>query len=743
MINRLAFIFLLILINTACKGRIPKESGVVLQVGNDYPYYGGNKAGNRYSPLKQINIENVNNLQVAWSYNSDSDQDTLNMKKKRSKSIQCQPIVVKGVLYGTNPDLDLFAVDAATGKEIWTFSPSSKLNKSHITANRGVVYWEKENDRRVLFTIGSVLYAINADNGLIIPDFGNNGTVDLHEGLSDNLENDVNELAVSATTPGVVFKDLLILGSSVSERGDAAPGHIRAFNIVTGKLEWVFRTIPHPGELGYDTWPKDAYKEIGGANNWGGLVVDDKRGRVYFGTGSPASDFYGGNREGKNLFANCVISLNARTGKMQWYYQTIYHDLWDRDHPCPPNLTTIRKDGKNIDVVVEATKDGLVYVLDRDTGKSIFPVEELHVPVNGLPGEHPWPVQKFPVKPLPLSNQVFKEEDITNLSPDSKSYVKDISKKYSYTNKFTPPSEQGTLLFGYSGGVEWGGNAIDPDGVFYQNANNDPWLLQMTNANSRKEQLANVSHGNALYLLNCAACHGVDKKGSSDQFPDLSNLSKRLNQEQVETIIKTGSGRMPSFDHLTENDRKAIANYLFDIPTGMHANTEVLPENDQVEDSQKTFGFEPDYAIKSWKKLEDQNGYPGIKPPWGTLNAIDLNTGEYLWRVPLGEYPELKAKGIPATGTENYGGPVVTAGGLVFIAAAKDEKIRAFDKKTGKIVWEHTLPAAGFATPISYMVDGKQYIAIACGGGRGQKSGSQYVAFALTNRLNDIVMHAN
>ncbi len=733
MINRLAFIFLLLLLNVACKDRISADS-ISLKVGEDFPYYGGNKAGNRFSPLKQINTNNVNNLDVVWSYDSAKDQDTLTMKRRRSKSIQCQPIVVGGILYGTNPDLDLFAINAATGKELWTFSPFSKVNKSHITANRGVVYWEKGNDHRILFTVGPVLYALNADNGLPVADFGNDGTVDLHEGLSDNLDNDVNGLAVSATTPGVVFKDLLILGSSVSERGDAAPGHIRAFNIVTGKLEWVFRTIPHPGELGYETWPKDAYKEVGGANNWGGLVVDDDRGMIYFGTGSPASDFYGGNREGKNLFANCVIALNANTGKMKWYYQTIYHDLWDRDHPCPPNLTTINKEGKRIDVVVQATKDGLVYVLDRDTGKSVFPVEELPVPVDGLLGEHPWPVQKFPVKPLPVSTQVFKEEEITDVSEAASAYVKQIIKNLGYDNKFMPPSEEGTLLFGYSGGVEWGGNAIDPDGIFYQNANNDPWILQMTNASNRKEELTNVSHGNALYQINCAACHGADKKGNGDQFPDLRNISQRINKSQVQTIIKTGSGRMPSFSHLGKEDLQAITNYLYDIPTGMHViSDEVSKRKDTSTSVKKSFGFEPEYVVKSWKKLEDQEGYPGIKPPWGTLNAIDLNTGEYVWRVPLGEYTELKKKGVPTTGTENYGGPIVTAGGLVFIAATKDERIRAFDKKTGKVVWEHTLPAAGYATPISYMVDDKQYVVIACGGGRGQKSGSQYLAFALNN----------
>ena len=729
--NRTSIIFsFFLLMATGCTN--DKTS---MQAGEDYPVYGGNKEGNRYSPLDQINTANVKNLQVAWMYNAAEIPDPNDSKPQRPKAIQCQPIVVNGVLYGTTSDLKLFALDAGTGKEKWKFDPPKDAKKYNvINVNRGVVYWESGNDKRILYSAGSNLYAVDAGDGKLVDDFGNKGIVDLHEGLAPDADHDVSKLSVTANTPGVTYKNLLIIGSAVPESGDAPPGSIRAFDIVTGRLKWVFHTIPHPGEFGYDTWPTDAWKNIGAANNWGGLTLDEKRGIVYFGTGSPASDFYGGNREGANLFSDCVMALDAASGKMKWYYQTTRHDLWDRDEPCPPNLATINRNGKKIDVVVQATKDGFVYVLNRDDGTSIFPVEERQVPTNGLPGEHPWPTQKYPLRPLPLSHQVFTDSDITNISPEANAFVKDQFIQYRSDNKYTPPSLKGTLLFGYSGGAEWGGNAISPDGIFYQNTNDDPWILQMIDTAIRNKEFASMSAGNALYVMNCAACHGEDRKGNGTQFPNLIDIGKKRSVAEIQSVLKTGSGRMPSFQRLADDERTAIVNYLMNarVPNRLqpfNAHNEVSPSS--AAEKNKVFGFEPAYVNKVWKKLTDADGYPGIKPPWGMLNAIDLNTGDYLWRVPLGEYPELTAKGIPITGTESYGGPVVTAGGLVFIAATRDEKIRAFDKKTGKIVWEYQLPAGGFATPITYEVNGKQYIVIAAGGARGLKAGGNYIAFSL------------
>lgn len=705
------------------------NSEMSMEVGKDWPVYGGNKAGNRYSPLDQINTENVKSLQVAWMYNAVESVDPNNPKSQNGREIQCQPIVVNGILYGTTPELKLFALNAGTGEQLWKFEP--KEQRSNVS--RGVVYWEKGNDERILYTVGPSLYAVNAKDGKVVKGFGKNGKVDLHEGLSPRLDLDVQGLSVTATSPGVIYKSTFIIGSSVSEAGDAAPGNIRAFDAITGKLRWVFHTVPRPGEFGYETWPKDAYLKIGGANNWGGLSVDEKRGTVYFGTGSPSSDFYGGNREGTNLFANCVISLDAETGKMKWYYQTIHHDLWDMDLPCPPNLTTVKHDDKIEDVVVQATKDGLVYVLDRDKGTSIFPVEERPVPTNGLPGEHPWPTQKYPIKPLPLSRQVYTEEDISDISPTAYAYTREQFIKYGSENKFTPQSTKGTLLFGSSGGAEWGGNAVDPEGIFYQNANDNPWVTIMVDTANRNKEFTSLSYGNKLYAINCSACHGRDRKGSGTQFPSLVDIGKRHTIDEIHSILKTGRGRMPSFQSLSDRDRTAITSFLINPRTDNRAS--IVSDHGEASAplavNNKVFGFKPAYVIKEWRKLFDPDGYPGVKPPWGTLNAIDLNTGDYLWRVPLGEFPELAKKGIPITGTESYGGPIVTAGGLIFIAGTRDEKIRAFDKKTGKVLWEYQLPAGGFATPITYEVNGKQYIAIAVGGERGLKPGGKYIAFAL------------
>lgn len=712
-----------------------KKNATAQPTAVDYPVYGGNKAGNRYASLTQINRQNVKDLQVAWMYDAAEQPDPDNTKRQAPKQIQCQPIVVRGILYGTTPELKLFALNAGTGEQLWKFEPLKDDQK--FNTNRGVVYWEDGEDRRILYSVGTSLYAINAKTGTRIDSFGKNGTVSLHEGLQTNLDHDVTKLSVTATSPGIIYKNILIIGSSVSEAGDAAPGHVRAFDVVTGKLKWVFHTVPQPGEYGYETWPKDAYKYIGAANNWSGLVLDEKRGTVYFGTGSPASDFYGGARQGENLFATCIMALNAETGKRVWHYQTIHHDLWDRDHPTPPNLTTVKHNGKKVDVVVQATKDGLVYVLNRDTGVSLFPVEERPVPTDGLPGEHPYPTQKFPLKPLPFAHQVFTDADITDISPEAHAYVKERWLAMRTDHKFTPPSEKGTILFGYSGGAEWGGNAIDPNGILYQNSNDDPWILQMISQKDRNKEIAAVSRGNGLYLAHCASCHGRDRKGSGSDFPSLVSIGRKSNAAGIMALLEKGSGRMPSFQHIPRENREAIVRFLLNTETAADKVGDEHSENGPAVTANKgTFPYVPEYVNKVWKKFTDQNGYPAIKPPWGTLNAIDLNTGEYVWRVPLGEYPELTKKGIPITGTENYGGPVVTAGGLVFIAGTRDEKIRAFDKDTGQVVWEYQLPAGGFATPITYMAGGKQFVVIAAGGARGLKAGGKYVAFALPGLSN-------
>jgi len=702
-----------------CNHTAPPYDG---SVGVNWPAYGGNKAGNRYSPLAQVNAENVARLEPAWIFDAAQESDS----NDRRHEIQCQPIVVNGVLYGTTPSLGLFAVDATNGKLKWKFS--APYQRMRFNTNRGVLYWQQGEDRRIIYSAGADLYAIDAATGKPVSSFGNNGIVDLHEGLGEGLGHPVSDLMVTATTPGVIYKNTLIIGSSVSEGGDAAPGHVRGFDLVTGKLKWTFHTIPLPGEKGYETWPPDAYRKIGGANCWGGLVVDERRGLVFFGTGSPSEDFYGGARAGQNLYANCVVAVDAETGKLAWYYQTVHHDLWDRDIPCPPNLVTVKHEGKMVDALVQATKDGMVYVLDRDSGKSLFPVEERAVPVDGLPGEHPWATQRYPLKPAPLSRQTLADSDLTDLTPEAHAFVerrfREIKRPY---HKFLPPDTTGTLLLGYSGGAEWGGNATDPNGILYQNANEGFWDLQLFSLADWEKALASVSRGTALYITNCSACHGRDRRGSPNQFPDLTRTKRGA--EDIQKLIATGSGKMPSFPSLTAADRKAIADYLL-RPWAMPAKNE-HSEEVRANASKAEFPYQSEYVIKVWKNWTDAEGYPATKPPWGTLNAIDLNTGEYLWRVPLGEYPELTKKGVPVTGADSYGGPLVTAGGLLFIAGTRDGKFRAFDPKTGKVLWEYQFPAGAYATPISYSVDGKQYIAIADGGGRGGPFGGKYYAFAL------------
>ena len=723
----LFILFFVFFISSSCRFSGTQDKKGSGHHSEDWPVYGGNKAGNRYSRLTQINIHNVKKLQVAWIYNSDTSIGV--RAGMKSSELECQPIVVDNILYAVSPTLKLFALHAESGKKIWEFDPF-KNAVPRLTYCRGVIYWNSGEDKRILYSAGSSLYAINALTGVPIESFGMSGKIDLHTGLDNH--HDVSNLYVAATTPGIVFKNTLIIGSAVSEGGDAAPGYIRGFDVMSGKLKWVFHTVPEPGEAGYETWPKDAYKKVGAANNWSGLTVDEKRGVVYLGTGSPAADFYGGERAGINLFSDCILALDAESGKLKWYYQIIHHDLWDRDIPCPPNLTTIVLEGKRTDVVVQATKDGLIYVLDRDSGKSIFPVEEKKVPTKGLPGEHPWPFQKFPVRPLPFSVQVFNEEDITNISTESHEYIKKIFDSTDHANKFTPPGEKGTLLFGYSGGAEWGGNAIDSDGILFQNTNNGLWKLQMESSAKHLKEMESLPEGQNLYITHCSSCHGKDKKGNGAEIPGLMQTGKRLKENEIEQIIREGRRRMPSFTQFTPGERKAIVQFLLgDQKTKSNKNISAVKQMNDNNKKKTDFPYLPPWSAKVWAKVYDRQGYPGIKPPWGTLNAIDLNSGEYKWRIPLGEFPELTKKGIPVTGTENYGGPIVTDGGLVFIAATRDEKIRAFNKQTGEVVWEFPLPAAGFATPITYEINGKQYLVIAAGGGRGLKSSGVYIAFAL------------
>lgn len=671
--------------------------------------FGGTYDAARYSGLSQITKANVKNLEVAWTYNTGDATE-------RSQ-IQTQPIVIGDVLYGVSPQMNVFALKADTGKPIWRFNPFQMLGGENTWAglNRGLTYREEGNDKRIFSSASNFLFALDADTGQPISEFGENGMVDLKK----DLDTDREDFLLVSNSPGVIYKDKIIIGMRLSEGLDAAPGHIRAYNVKTGKREWIFHTIPHEGEFGYETWDAEHIEYIGGANNWAGMSLDVERGIVFVPTGSATYDFWGGYRHGENLFANTLIALNAETGERIWHFQGVHHDIWDRDFPANPNLIRIKKDGQWVDAVAQTSKQGYVFVLDRETGEPIWPIEERPIPKSTLEGEKSWPTQPHPTLPEPFMRMAYTDELILNLTDEWEKDIRSKLENVKYGHMWEPPSDQhGIVLFpGMDGGAEWGGSSFDPfTQTLYVNANEMPWVIRMK-ANPDFDNL-----GQKVYVNYCANCHGMDRKGNPPAFPGLMDLEKNYDNKSLEALIKNGKGAMPAFSHIAAEEREMLVAYLLDKKVAEQDKKELEVVNEQL--------F-PRYYMEGYSRLLTDDGYPGIKPPWGTLTAIDMNSGKVKWQSVLGEFEELTAKGFEPTGTENYGGPVTTAGGLVFIAATKDEKIRAFDKDTGKVLWEAKLPAAGHATPAVYEVRGKQYLVIACGGGKGTKSGDAYVAFAL------------
>lgn len=677
---------------------------------HEWRTHGGEPGHSQFSPLAQIDTSNVARLKLAWSYR------TGDARPQGRSQIQCNPIVVDGVLYATSAGLDAFALDAGSGRELWRFDPvAAGAGEGGLGVNRGVVFWSEGAQRRILYSAGQSLFALDAGSGRPIPGFGRGGRVDLGEGLG----RDLGGAYVRATTPGVVYRDLLILGSSVGEGpGPAAPGHLRAFDVRTGAVRWTFHTIPRPGEHGYESWPADAWKTAGGANSWSGLSLDLARGLVFVPTGSPSWDFWGGDRKGANLFGNSLLALRAATGERVWHYQLVRHDLWDRDLPQAPVLLDVRRGDRTIDAVAQATKSGHVFVFDRERGEPLFEIEERAVPGSDLRDEQVSPTQPLPRRPPPFSRQRFDEAEVTDISPAAHAAVLARLRRLRSGGQFVPPSTQGTVIFpGFDGGAEWGGSAFDPETrLLYVNANEMPWVLQM-----REMQAPGTAPlGARLYAQHCAACHGPSREGDPQkQYPALDGLAQRQPRDETLVIVEKGRGAMPALAFLSPDEIAAVA---------AHARGEREPDDPAGEAAR---AGRP-YTFLGYNRFLDPEGYPAVKPPWGTLNAIDLDLGEIRWSVPLGELEELTRRGIPPTGTENYGGPIVTAGGLVFIAASKDEKLRAFDKRSGRLLWQTALPAGGYATPATYEVDGRQYLVIAAGGGKmGTRSGDAYLAFAL------------
>lgn len=772
----------------------------------DWPVYGGQLAQDHYSTLRQINRRNAKDLKVAWSFDTGE-----------AGQMQTSPVIVGRVLYAATASQKIFALDAATGKLLWRFD--SGIHGTQPI--RGVSYWTDGTHRRILAGIMNYLYELDAATGKPVEGFGVHGRIDLRENLGEPPQ----QLTIALTTPGLVAGDLIVVGCRVPETHPAARGDIRAYDVHTGALRWSFHTIPHPGEPGYESWQADAWKTAGSANNWTGMALDAKRGILFVPTGSAVDDFYGADRIGKDLYANCLLALDVRTGKLLWYFQGVHHDIWDRDFPAPPVLLTVRRGRQRIDAVAQTSKQGFVFVFDRLTGKPLFPIEEHAYPASDVAGEHAWPTQPLPAIPAPYSAQRVTEDTLTNRTPEAHAWAVDQLHHMRSDGPFVPFNSgvQTIVMPGFDGGAEWGGAAADPrSGVLYLNAINIAYtggLQDGTHAHGL---------GARLYQSQCALCHGSELKGSPPDFPGLVDVSHRLSDQQIAATVHEGKGRMPSFPNVTGMRLHALLAYLrngIDVSTGDDAETAVLPvhtggrgmpgedkagaatyaadcaichgedasgiqpgfpsligvgqrlNTTQVVDivrhgrgrmpgfralpaselqsllrflaaddlpaqaapSKELVAADPPtktarFQFTGYRKFLDPQGYPATATPWGTLNAIDLNTGRYLWTIPFGEYPELAAAGMGNTGTESYGGPIVTAAGVVFIGATIfDRRMHAYDSRTGKLLWQSELPAAGLATPATYMVDGRQYVVIAAGGGKDPKRsyGRTYIAFAL------------
>lgn len=685
----------------------------------DWPYYNGDPGGTHYSPLDQINTANVKQLAVAWSYDTG---DALGAGSAQS-DFEDNPLVVGERLFIVSPKGRLIALNAATGALLWSFDPANGQPVRTKQRLRGVSYWSDGRGARILFTFRQELLAVDARTGRLIGSFGHGGRVDLREGLG----RDPASISVSNVTPGVIYRDLLILGST-----GATPGHLRAYDVRTGKIRWVFHTIPYPGEFGYDTWPEDAWKTAFGGNDWPGLTLDQERGIVFAPLGSAGmsdKDFYGADRTGDNLFGTSLVALDAASGKRLWHFQFVRHDLWDRDPPTQPTLVEVHRDGKRIPAIAQPTKQGLLYVFNRLTGESLYPLEQRPVPASDVPGEVSAPTQLFALAPEPFARQHLTADLLTTRTPAAAQEARELFAARRSRGPFDPPSVQGTIIFpGLDGGAEYGGAAYDPDtGLLYINANEMAWTLTLR----RQPPPTPGNGGRAVYLSHCASCHGADLKGSPPEFPSLVGVGSRLPHADLAYQISRGGGRMPGFGQL---GHEALENVIEYLQTGRDVGQSSSVTGEGASVSPPSPAPAPEFVFDGYHRMLDQEGYPAIAPPWGTLNAIDVSTGRYAWKIPFGEYPELVAQGLHDTGSENYGGAVVTAGGLLFIGATVyDNKMHAYDKLTGRLLWETQLPQAGLGTPATYRVAGRQFVVIAAGGGKNPRGqpGGKVVAFAL------------
>jgi len=657
-------------------------SASVDQQNVNWSVYLGDSGRRHYSKLTQITPDNVNTLELAWAYDSGNP-------RSGNSTMYTSPLVVDGVFYGLSPTLTAFALNAATGKELWRHDPGVPSGPQ-----RGLMWWERNDEQRLLYTAGRYVIALHPTDGSAITDFGINGQLDLMPPERTG--------SLRVTVPGIVFDDMLIFGFSTLESDGALPGSIRAFDAVDGHLLWQFDSIPKPGELGSETWADGTLENAGGANTWTGFTLDEERELLFVPTGSSTPDFYGGRRHGDNLFANSVLALDARTGERKWHYQVWRHDIWDRDFPSPPTLVQLVRDGTTIDGVAVTTKSGHLWLFDRETGKPLYDViEETTLPSN-LPGESPAPTQ--PVSAMAFTRQAF---ELTNRNPEATAFVQELIKDFDL-RPWAPPSLNGTLMYpGYDGGAEWGGSAFDPaTNRLILNASEIGSVVQLHEIP--------IGHSNrGVYAEHCASCHGLDLTGTAIG-PSLVGVFDRIGRTEISAIVQDGRARMPPFDHLSEVQRRGVLRYL------------EAPGDTEVNDTPTT---EVRYAHGGYVWVRDHEGLPGNTPPWGTLNSIDLASGDIVWQVPFGNYPEHEELGF---GAESYGGPIVTATGLIFIGATPDRQFRAYGTANGDMLWETELPAAAYTTPVTYSVDGVQYVAISAGGGKGSgRSSSEYLAYRL------------